>query len=318
MNRFEIIDNEAGHERLRKLLESAGLNREWHCSLKVGEREEGLEIWARKALPKIIPWVEENHDDPESLEQVVIGLRVWHNVTDRAIVTTAPGVRIYDELCARVPGMQIIPGLKTNELLPHRFDYVEGWASIAAELAVMAEATGSKIVVLENESAVEKYRLGHQNVNWAQFRKCLAQLPRDLTIWLYPPMGGENDDEQDRMGSLSGEVADQCINVALLDYQSCGGPRGLTYSWSIKGRKKLDEIVRRVPGASILRMLYFYGPGSKYWMDGQILEALGAVGDDEVIIYPGAKRWVEAAKEFAKVLGNVAGAEIETVSGESR
>lgn len=48
MNRFEIIGNEADHESIRELLQSRGFGREWHCSLKVGDREEGLEIWVQR------------------------------------------------------------------------------------------------------------------------------------------------------------------------------------------------------------------------------------------------------------------------------
>ncbi len=315
-NRFEIIGSEAEHERARKLLRSGGFGREWLCNLWVGERDERLEIWAAKVLPKIWAWLELNSDKPEKMDEAVAGLLEWQKITDTAIVTTVPGVRIYGELCACVPGMQIIPGVKTNDVLRDhvgpRFDDVDGWKKIGKELAAMAEATGSKIVVLEGESAVERYRLGNETINWALFRKCLAQLPKDLTIGWYPAMTGGDDDEQDRMGSLSDEVADSLCNAVLLDHQSRGGPRGLTYSWSIKGREKLDEIVRRVPGTSILRMMYFYGPKESYWQDDQIFEALGSVGDGRVIIYPGAERWVKAAKLFVAALGTLPAAELKT------
>lgn len=59
MNRFEIIGNEADQESLRKLLQSRGFGREWHCSLKVGDREEGLEIWRRRPLPPKTVAIEE-------------------------------------------------------------------------------------------------------------------------------------------------------------------------------------------------------------------------------------------------------------------
>lgn len=321
MNRFEIIGSEADHERARRLLQSGGFDQEWHFSYRAGEREEGLEIWARKALRTIIPWVEKNKGDAAAIDDVALGLLEWCKVTDQAIVTTSPGhLDIYDVLRNRVHhrvhGMRIIPGLKTNDLLRYRFGDFHGWTGIGKELAGMAERTGSKIVVLEHESAIERYRLGREVIDWTIFRKCLAQLPKDLTIWWYPAMTGENDDEQDRMTSLSCEIVESCGNVVLLDHQSRGGPRALTYSWSIKGREKLDEIVRDVPGASILPMLYFLGPKEPYWQDDQIHEALDAAGSDKVIIYPGAKGWERMAKLFVKALGTSSEAEVETISGE--
>ena len=313
MNRFEIIDNEAGHERLRKLLESDGLHREWHCSLKVGEREEGLEIWARKVLPQVIPWVELNSDHTGDKAAVINGLREWRMITDTAIVTTAPGVRIYDGICENIDDMEIIPGLKTNALLPHRFDYVDGWARIGKELADMAQRTDSKVVVLENESAAEKYRLGTEGIDWPAFHKCLAQLPSDLTIWWYPAVVGPDVDTQNRMASLCESVAACCASVVFID-TSRSGPR-VDYHWSVEARKRLEAVVKDADG-SITPVQYFYGPGSQYWMDEDIPKALEAAGSDQVIIYPGAARWVEAAKVFVAVLGALPGAQTRTISGE--
>ena len=47
----------------------------------------------------------------------------------------------------------------------------------------------------------------------------------------------------------------------------------------------------------------FYGPGSRWWQDKQIHEALGHVKDaPSVIIYPGAARFRDAAIGIGKAL----------------
>lgn len=308
MIRFEILVNEAEHESLRKLLDSGDLNREWCSSLVVDGREEGLEIWARKPLPKIIPWLELNDNRAASGRLAVDGLKEWSKITDTAIISTIPGLAVlYEFLCEEVPNMRIIPGVKTNDVLPDRFDDVAGWAKIAKELAHMAELTGSKTLVLENESALAKYRLGQQSIDWAMFRTCLAQLPRDLTIWWYPAVVGENDLEQERMELVCTSVATNCDNVVFVD-QSRGGWR-VDYHWSMEARKRLEAVVANsTNGASILRIQYFYGPKKpQYWQDEQVHEALRVAGSDPVIIYPGAVRWVEAAKVFVAALSTSLG-----------
>lgn len=318
MNRFEIIGNEADRGRARKLLRAGGFDQEWYFSYRAGEREDELEIWAPKPRPQIVPWLELNENRAASAREAVDGLREWSKITNTATITTVPGLALlYDLLREEVPGMRIIPGLKTNDALTN-FDTVAGWERIAAELRDMAERTGSKVVVLENESAVEAYRLGQEDVRSDHFRLGLQQLPANLTIWWYPAMTGATVGEQERMEWICRLLASVSPNVIFLDHQSCGGPRGLTYSWSIKGREKLDDIVRAVPGTSIIPMLYFYGPGSRYWQDDQVEEALVAAASDRVIIYPGAVRFKKVAEEFVKALGAVPGAESKTISGESR
>ena len=298
MDRFQILAEERGKRWIRRMLTGGGFGEKCSMCMNWGDSEESLHVWERK-LPWLIPWIEVNQ--PEAVDDAVAGLREWSTLTDTAIVTTVPGLsKIYDRI--RVPGLQIIPGVKTNDALDG-FDDVVGWKLVSEELSDMAQRCGSDIVVLENETAVAKYERGDEPLNWNPFRQALEQLPKELVYWLWPAMTGENEEAQSRMERLCRTFAEE-RNVVFLD-QSYSRPQAVKYSWSVRARDTLAVIVADAlndpPG--IVPKLDFYGPGTDYWQDGQIHEPLAHVIDaPEVIIYPGAERFKEAAIGIRKAL----------------
>ncbi len=303
MLKLEIIAERHDHVTLRRLLRRAGFANRFSFEYRHRSHEEQLlEIWSR-ARPAIIPWMELNQNVPDKVQDVADGLNLWGRVCDRAIITTVPGqLSIYDELRDRVRDVAIIPGLKTNDDLK-RFDDVMGWKRIGEQLADVAERTGSDTVVLENESAIKAYANGKQRISSPRLRRALGQLPSDLTILWYPSITGSSHGQLKRMQHVCDVVAEVHADMVFVDL-SRSGPAAVRHLWSKRQREKLDAVVKSAPAARCIDMLYFYGPGSRWWMYEQIDEALAVLGKDadQAIIYPGGERWVPAAEKIGEKL----------------
>lgn len=246
---------------------------------------------------KIIPWVEDNfakYDAP-----VVEGLQIWQKVTDTAIVSTMPGrADLFASIHDGVPGMKIIPGLKTMNLL-RRFDAVEGWEHVASEIRAIQSVTGSKIILLENEVAMKKYVDGEHKLNLQQLRKGLKKLPADLQYYWYPSIWG-NGIKQSRNERVCKLVEEVLKGVRFLD-QRYQGRRAV----SDKSRINADHKLRKFIKNKTLPMQYFYGPDHPvvFWKDHDLAEALQLIRDHDhwkedpqVVIYTGVKRWVTGAR----------------------
>jgi hypothetical protein len=135
---------------------------------------------------KFIPWMEMDlapdsnayeGDDPPGpyyyedgarpgmtmLEYYAEGMRRWSLLTDEVIITMDPGQveDWYPQLMAVKPAnLQIIGGIKTSPILRAAEEYfvdLELWEEIAASAQCVAELTGNRKVVLENESATEGF-----------------------------------------------------------------------------------------------------------------------------------------------------------------
>ena len=291
MNRIEVDGTPEEQARLGQYLARRGF----------GELSRVAQ-WGR-VRPAIIPWRELSRNRPDQVQNCADGLNTWAGVCDRAIVTTGPHqFSIYGELHVRVDGLPIIPGLKTNEDLRRGFDDVDGWKRIGLRIASMARNPGSAIVVLENESAVRAYALGQQRISMSKLAEGLSHLPRGLEIWWYPSITGSSNAQLGRMERVCRVVTDT-LKVTFVDL-SRSGPAAVRNTWSKRQRKLLLDVVNSATGAASVDMLYFYGPGSKWWMYEQIHKALAVLGDGvgAAIIYPGAKGWNAAATAISELL----------------
>ncbi len=254
---------------------------------------------------KIIPWVELNYAIHD--EYGIKGLLAWKGLTDTAIVSTRPGrAALYSKLRERVPGMRIIPGLKPNgarvDLLP-TFDSVAGWQKVAEEVAAMCETSGQRVVLLDNEVAIKRYRMGKQRIELDRLRAGLEYLPKDIVIIWYPSIHSHTTKVQKRYADVCRVVADVC-DVRFTD-RSTETPAALEDLWLQRARRTLEGMSSR----PTLPMLYAYAEDSGiiHWPDARIPDALEYVrkewGDGaEVVIYPGVRRWVEAGDSIKKIL----------------
>jgi len=240
---------------------------------------------------------------PTYFEHAVEGLRIWQRVTDTAIVSTRPGnAELYTRLRDSVPGMRIIPGLKTKDLLD-RLDSVNGWKAVVREVAAICDTSGERVVLIENEKAVYPFIRGEQSADMDQLRKALSFLPKDIEYLWYPSIFG-TEKEQMRCAQLCCAVQEVLSSVRFLD-QRFQGEQAVCDRWRIAADRRLMAIAQR----PTLRMAYFYGPEYPitFWRDAQIHVALryirsGSPAHREAVIYPGVLRWPEAARELTKRL----------------
>ena len=245
----------------------------------------------------IIPWVESTNSRKSiKVDDLVDGLVVWSKITDTAIVSTSPGGEsLYPVLLARVPGITIIPGVKTHELLP-RFDSVTGWKAVARQVTAVLKAAGGKRVLLENETACKKYFNGEQEIDLDRLREGLRQLPAGIEVIWYPSITGAGERQRQRCERVC-RIAAEVLDVLFVNL-SMNSPKALRHKASHRGKQRLDKIAKK----PTIPMMYCYGPGSRWWMDEDIPGALKHVMGGRVILYPGGKRWPQAARSITKLL----------------
>ncbi|MBI4716477.1 MAG: hypothetical protein HY763_01615 [Planctomycetes bacterium] len=247
------------------------------------------------AAVRIIPWVELNTLSPAAFTEVVDGLLAWRSITDRAIVSTVPGhAGIYAELRRRAPDIRIIPGLKTASLLA-TFDSVEGWERVALDVERIVAATEAEEVLLENETAIKAYQRGDAPIDVARLREGLGKLPREVRYIWYPGIVGHKEETQRRYELVCAAVA-ELRDVRFTDHRFAGR-RAVEDQWMKSARQRLKPLSRR----PTLPILYCYGD-DRWWQDAELPRALALVEDPEVILYPGAKRWVEGARSVSRIL----------------
>ena len=249
-----------------------------------------------KPLPKLWPWIEVAGTVPGSLESAVDGLVLWRQITDTAIISVGPNdTASLAAVQKRVSGMKFIPGVKTSpSLKPRGFDSIEGWRQIAQAVRTVAEITGSRTVLLENETSLEPFIKGEYPMNWEQLQAGLRQLPREYTILWYPSVAGGGE-VLERYVRLCQAVQAVC-DVQFVDHATLYAPATHTDAGTINAIKRLKEVAHKPP----IELVYCYG--EHWWPLEQVPEALRLVHGDAAIIYPGAKRWVEAAKVLVKLL----------------
>ncbi len=246
---------------------------------------------------KVIPWVELNYSVFD--EQVIEGLLIWQNVADTAIITTRPGrADLYTKLRERLPEMRIIPGLKSMHLLD-RFDSVEGWRSIAQEIAAIRDASGEQVFLLENEVALHDWVMGMETLDMDLLAEALATLPTDVQyLWrpsVYWFIAG--DEGVERLAQVCRVAEDVLEDVRFVD-QRFNARVNVNSQVYTAAQTLLESITSK----STPTLQYYYGPDYEleWWKDNEVLDALSYVRQDrgsgaEVLIYPGIERWVEAA-----------------------
>lgn len=248
--------------------------------------------------PLFIPWVELNTSNPSTVDIVVEGLLAWQKITDTAIVSTVPGKEsLYRVLRKRVPGMRIIPGIKTTPLLS-RFDSVEGWENVSRSVRYALKCAGENEILLENETAFLRVRRGEESVNLQNLRRGLDTLPAGIKVIWYPSIVGRSQAMLTRYEDVCKIVVD-VLDARFVDH-SVDGHKSLGNRWREKAQHRLDALSNQ----PTIPILYCYGD-SRWWRDEQLVEVLGSVTKDQVILYPGIKRWAQAARSISGHLSHL-------------
>lgn len=249
-----------------------------------------------KDLPNnIVPWIEVNNSKQRAIDHAVEGLLIWQKITDTAIVSTAPGhEKIYREFQVRVPGMRIIPGMKTHTLLD-QFDSIEGWRNIAKHVETALLESGEKEIVMENETAIRLYRRGESQIDLKRFRQCIELLPKNISYIWYPGVQGHKENVQKRYEEVCKIVA-SILDVRFTN-RSIYGPSAIDEL----PLKKAQERIRLLSKRESIPLIYCIAK-HPWWTDQQVPHALSLVPGEWAILYPGTKRWVESARSISALL----------------
>lgn len=255
---------------------------------------------------KTIPWLEVNSATREEMETAITGLRVGQKVTDTAITTTTVGrLHIYPRLRERVPGMHIIPGVKTAGYCDP-FDSLAGWRTIADEVTRLCKASGELRVVLENETALADKSSGGKNnyrdakfkLDFERLKTRLSRLPKGVEIWWCPSFasGGAQPEVEHRQSEALCRLVQEVCDTRFVTADLAKPPD--RNDWWDADCARLRDAIAKKPGVAII---YFYWSGPRhYWTYDRVIEALSQVRGPDAIIYP--EHWVEAAEGITRVL----------------
>jgi peptidoglycan hydrolase-like protein with peptidoglycan-binding domain len=271
----------------------------------LGDVSNSLGEWAG---PKIVPWVEWNTSaDPIYHDRVVAGLKEWQKITDTAIVSTRMGHEdFYTILKNEVPGMRIIPGIKTSftDGTDSDFALPLRWQKVAESINKIIEITGTDMIVMENEGAIKEHYEKYDSLDYEKLKEGLNYLPKNITYLWYPPIGGTDSRYLD-----IDRVVKSVLPVKFVDYASFAGPAGHSSSFT-KTRVSALELLA---GEPTILMAYFYNieGNNLYWMDTQSPEVVKEMDEywgrkNFLILYPGFSHWVDAASSISNYLWNAA------------
>jgi len=244
--------------------------------------------------PLIVPWLEVNLANSAEIEHCVQGLLHWRRVTHTAMVTTTRGRSfLYPILLEQVPDMEIIPGIKTASTLGYNnFDSLAGWQILAQQVTLMAEAAGQSRVLLENETALWEYWFGDGEIDLEQLRVCLSYLPDDIQIIWYPAVHSRVAEIQQKSAELC-ELVEDVLDCRFVDTSFAHPIWPEHDQWWIQNRQTLEALAEQ----PTMPITYFGQFGEvTYWDYDEVQQILTYLdGRPDVLFYPGASRWDEAA-----------------------
>lgn len=286
--------------------------------------------------PRIIPWIEIN--DPAMpmsqvdrnvpkeraalslLEHGLEGLAFWAQLTDTVIVTTRPGQveKLYPALMDRKPpNLRIIGGIKTfllpgctpGDKQPYDFANAPGWKAQADEVRAIMRLTGSREVLLENESSLTPFHTGKGDISLEKLRQSLIPIRETgAQVWTWTPffMGTHADMRRrpEATEALVQSFAEAIPDIVFL------APYAGWYDWRSDNaessrRRRMIEAVRDSRFRDLLYVtvdgFVHFSPQKKkrcYTVSEAMLE-VSRLGR-ETVIYPGAGQWVAVAREYAE------------------
>lgn len=254
-------------------------------------------VEARKIIGKktLVPWVEANDLNPDTITFVANGLSIWTAATHTSIVSTVPGDEtIYTSLKALVPTMNIISGIKTSTLLVDGFDSVSGWEAVASSVTLAAQYSGYNIVVLENETAIHNYIYNGYVMNWDNFREGIKNLPSNIDILWYPS-SSHSVALMDLYVTLSRIVQEELgERVTFVDASTLATPDDVGSALSQMVIEKYETFATKIP----IPMIYCEG-GDPWWPPEDVPGAVALSRTDWGIVYPGYALWQEVAQIIA-------------------
>jgi len=261
--------------------------------------------------------------DHTLLEHAARGITLWSRVTDTVIVTTRPESinPIYKTLLARrPPNIKIIGGFKTTALpgvrkadaRPYDFADPDTWRDLAAKARRVAHLTGVNVVVLENETALNRFHTGRADIDTDRLASALKPLA-DTGIqfwWALPsvlPDSRRDPNRRARTQRLVRAVARAVPNSLFLTTH--GGWK----AWRTDSHASRDlQTMSRIVGPDrLIDMLYVQPDGfvhyslmkkKRCYTPAESISEMANRATKTCIIYPGAANWVTVADQFIRLL----------------
>lgn len=303
----------------------------WQAGYQAGSWEQPLEMlpWVEcnyyraLAVEAYSWWPDKQDRTTTALDWVLEGLHEWSAVSNRAVVTTrmSQAVGLYPILQERAPpGMQIVGGIKTSDiLLATGFEDEDGWILIAEEAKRVAELTGVAICLLENEGALKPFHQGEQKIDMRRLALSLVPLRHcGVEIWWnLPTVLGDSKAFPDRREQTA-RLVDVVVKVVPNSVFMLAGER----MWKAKlddplyqslGQQLVDIVGEdRVQQRILLRK---EGQDSRRYLveEAMLLGICGIRVDgtrgDPVVgtivnLYPGVEAWVETGRRFGELYGD--------------
>jgi hypothetical protein len=264
------------------------------------------------AQRKVIPWVELNYPDVEQYRRpALLGVAIGAVTFDEFVVTTIPkeSPRVFELFQRTVPGVKIIPSLKTAAYTPRyrRFDDPGLWAAFARDVRVACEATGSKRFVIDSETALTPVWEGEYKIDHDRLAKALGQLPQEIEyIWYPTVLGSPEYTPMRNEGSLEvcRTAARGLRHVVFADHSY--GVRTTDPSTTIpKVRLRNSTKLRDV--GTVIPLLYFCDRSDKVHTDWQAEQLPELIEGDllpagEFLLYPGIKNFAQMMSQAGVVL----------------
>lgn len=252
-----------------------------------------------------IPWFEDNDMKTADRRELLRALDSWQPST--FILTTrimyAPDVFAW--LVGSLPNdVQVIPAFKTFDRLPSdRYADAEGWKRIAVDAAQLAEITGSTIVLLDNELALNDYHRGQATIDLAELPASLEPLAETglLIVWYQPELLDNDSRFPDRLEQTT----------RLVETVARAVPRSIFSmgykAWPNWWENDRNEVGRRLATIALV--------GADHVQDRLFANADGVYGNKRchtiaeahvlapsligpVFYYPGRRNWVTAGRAY--------------------
>ncbi len=233
------------------------------------------------------------------------GLCRWVGVVERAAVIVKPtNFTFLDDLAEAVPGIEIVPGIKTHHVFPGSFFDVDAWRQLRDCVEIIFKASKSRQIVFDNEEALRAYVDGDDvptTRDWLRlggelYRLAMVLDGRDL-IWYPADWPNKNPAARSRLQALVAFV-NAHLKVRFIYHQ-------------YQGPMFVDNPVYRESGYWMYKhttkpmpIAHFYPDNQNSWGASRINEVREIVERERpgstVVVYTGHKAWPTASKELAE------------------
>ncbi len=287
----------------------------------------------------ILPWLEINlprwdatefYTEQEGAEPGMtlldfglVGIEHWGKVTNQVLITTLSGQidHLYPEMMERKPPhVKIFGGVKPFNLPgvapydPETYDFAdpEGWSALAQIARQIVEMTGNNVFVLENETPLEPFHDGLEEIDLEKLKISLLPL-RDtgIKVWWNLPRILENSpqfpnrrQETARFVGAIAEALPDCVFFTA--YPAWYGWRDNQETVALS-REMIEMVgLDRMQDRLLVTLDGYWnlspGVSKRCYTVTESLIEMRDLPPGLMNVYPGGPRWILVARGFADAL----------------